>query len=284
MTTAKIYSEGSLIPLFTLSDSVKYKKVNAFRIHCHPEIELGYITGGSGDYVLESEKYEAVAGRMFLVRPNEQHCVPTIRTPSLSSFNFHITPYYIWNVLADYIDPSRLSVFVGGELDARTFDDLGGVVERIRYLCGGEADKSRAEIRYLTLGLMVAAAERARVKVSGGTESVNDVLTHRRDIQSALTYIDGNFTESVTLDDIAASADLSRSHMSALFKKTVGMPPYEYLLLKRIEHAVSLLRLSDDSVMNIAVRCGFANLANFNRAFRRVTGMSPSEYRRSLFN
>ena len=278
----KIYSEGSLMHLYTMSDSVKYRKADAFRIHCHPEIELGYITDGCGTYILEEKRYEAIPGRMFLVRPNEQHCVPTITSPALSSFNFHITPYYIWNVLADFVEPSRLSVFVGnGELEGRTFDGLGERVEGLRTLCEKDTPESRAAIRLSFLELAVEIAKRARVISHGDdTETLCDVLAHRKDIQSALVFIDNCFTESVTLDDIAASAGLSRSHMSAIFKKTVGMPPYEYLLLKRIEAAITLLRTTEDTVMNIAVQCGFVNLSNFNRAFRRVTGMSPSEYRK----
>ena len=50
----EIYSEGTRQLLFTLFDSTKKRKTNAFRVHKHPELELGYITGGSGDYIIEN--------------------------------------------------------------------------------------------------------------------------------------------------------------------------------------------------------------------------------------
>ena len=69
----EIYSEGTRQLLFTLFDSKKNRKTNAFRVHKHPELELGYITGGSGDYILENRTYRAKSGDLFLVCPNEQH-------------------------------------------------------------------------------------------------------------------------------------------------------------------------------------------------------------------
>lgn len=61
----EIYSETSHRLLFTLFDSSKARKTDMYRVHHHPELELGYICRGKGDYRLEQERYTAEAGCMF---------------------------------------------------------------------------------------------------------------------------------------------------------------------------------------------------------------------------
>lgn len=80
------------------------------------------------------------------------------------------------------------------------------------------------------------------------------------------------------------NAGLSRSHLSVLFKNVTGVSPYEYLLLQRIERAVRFLSDSDRTVIDIAQECGFRSLPNFNKAFKRVTGITPTDYRKSSRN
>ena len=72
---------------------------------------------------------------------------------------------------------------------------------------------------------------------------------------------------------------MSRSHLSNHFKAITGMSPYSYLLLRRVERAVSLLHESDASILNVAQETGFDNLANFNKTFKRITVMTPRDYR-----
>ena len=84
------YSEVSGQLLFTVFDSSKTANSGQFRVHHHAGLELGCILSGKGFYHLENEQYRARPGDLFLVRANEQHCVPTITTPELLSFNIHI--------------------------------------------------------------------------------------------------------------------------------------------------------------------------------------------------
>ncbi len=67
--------------------------------------------------------------------------------------------------------------------------------------------------------------------------------------------------------------------MSKHFRYVTGLSPYEYLLIQRVERAVTLLRTTNDSVSSIAYECGFGGQANFTRMFKRITGLTPSECR-----
>ena len=95
----------------------------------------------------------------------------------------------------------------------------------------------------------------------------------------AAQFIRRNSGRSVSTGEIAAEVNMSRPHMSKLFKTTYGIPPHEYLNSYRVSSAKSLLVTTSLSVTEIAERTGFRDLFSFSRIFRRMTGISPTEYR-----
>lgn len=95
----------------------------------------------------------------------------------------------------------------------------------------------------------------------------------------SMDYIAENITSELTLESIAREAKMSRTYYSAVFKKLNGVSPWEYICIKRIEIAMSLLRKSDENILDIALLSGFNNTANFNKIFKRITGITPKEYR-----
>ncbi len=271
------FSELSNQMLFTVFDSRKPRKSDLFRIHHHAELELGYIIEGEGTYHLENEQYEVHAGDLFLVRTNEQHCVPTIRSPELVSFNIHIEPYFLWNVCADFIENCYLRMLIHPELPIRhCFHDKANHMEILRELMS-DPETNRFRIRRNLVDLLtVLLHENTLPESAGETDFISPKVD---DIQNAICYIQEHLTEALSLNDLAHAANMSRSHLSTHFKLITGISPYEYLIIQRIELAVTLLRETNLSVTETAQNCGFTNLANFNKAFKRITGMTPREYR-----
>ena len=101
-------------------------------------------------------------------------------------------------------------------------------------------------------------------------------------VLSAVRYIDAHFREELTLDDLAGQAGLARSYFSAAFKRAQGMTPWDYLISKRIDYAIALMVKEGKSVTAAATQSGFNSTVNFNRAFRKYTGKTPTEYLRTL--
>ena len=60
------------------------------------------------------------------------------------------------------------------------------------------------------------------------------------------------------------------------------MTAWDYVNIKRIEKSLGLLKNTDDTVLSVAAECGYNNTANFNRIFKKITGLTPAEYRKSL--
>ncbi len=92
-------------------------------------------------------------------------------------------------------------------------------------------------------------------------------------------FIEEHLAENVRLAELAALADLSPYHFARAFKTSFGQPPHRYHLGRRIEHAKALL--PGHSVTEVALAVGFAETSSFSAAFRRVTGVSPREFRRA---
>ncbi len=274
----EFYTETSHRLLFSCFDSSKQRKTDIFRIHHHAELELGYICEGEGIYILEGESYEAKPGALFLVRPKEQHCVPTISTPELISFNIHVTSCYLWNVCSEFIEPWRLRSMIGDTPVKHLIEGRDDIILKLKSLTR-ESNVNRFIIKRLMLELITSIADELAPDSSASSAEYMTAMLHLEDIQNAIAFINDNLTEPMTLDDIARAANLSRSHLSAMFRQTTGVSPYEYLLLQRVERSVELLRESKKTILETAQECGFRNLPNFNKTFKKVTGMTPSDYR-----
>ena len=91
--------------------------------------------------------------------------------------------------------------------------------------------------------------------------------------------IDREYAEPLNLDVLARDEHMSSGHLSRQFKKAFGEAPYSYLMTRRIERAMALLRLGEMSVTEVCFAVGSSSLGTFSSRFSELVGMSPSEFR-----
>lgn len=101
----------------------------------------------------------------------------------------------------------------------------------------------------------------------------------RRELQS---YIDAHLSDALTVSDLADHVGMSTAHFSRLFKETVGLTPYQYVLRERVRQAQHLLGTTDASIADIALRVGFANQSHLTRRFRSIAHTTPAAYRKAV--
>jgi AraC-like DNA-binding protein len=129
--------------------------------------------------------------------------------------------------------------------------------------------------------LLVRLAEsRSTVTLVGAGPARPIAPARARALDAVVRYVDERFREPVTRGDIAAAVPMSPSSVSRLVRSQLGTTLTAYVTSVRVAAASRALVDTDRSVAGIAHDCGFANLANFNRQFRRAQGMTPTEYRR----
>ena len=98
-------------------------------------------------------------------------------------------------------------------------------------------------------------------------------------IHEALTYIEHNFQNEITIEDIAGVCGLNRTYFGKIFKEALGKTPQEFLLNYRMLKAAELLKLTSLSIGDGGLAVGYANQMHFSRAFKNNYGISPREWR-----
>jgi len=95
-------------------------------------------------------------------------------------------------------------------------------------------------------------------------------------------YIEAHVARDISLGELAGLARLSPSHFARAFKQSFGTPPHRYHMARRVERAKALLARPDLSVTTIGLEVGFSETSSFSAAFRKVTGITPTDFRRNL--
>jgi AraC-like DNA-binding protein len=95
-------------------------------------------------------------------------------------------------------------------------------------------------------------------------------------------FIADNFREEIDSADIASAADIHPKYAMNVFKKTTGMTLNDYVNLMRLSYAQALLMQEEANVLQVAMDSGFGSLSAFNKSFRKIAGMSPTDFRRDV--
>ena len=98
-------------------------------------------------------------------------------------------------------------------------------------------------------------------------------------IKSMISYIHRNFGDKLTLEEIAAAANVSSREANRIFQKTIHQTPFEYLMHYRLNKAKEFLSNSKLSITEISYRCGFTDSTYMGKQFRKAYGMTPKDYR-----
>ncbi len=99
-------------------------------------------------------------------------------------------------------------------------------------------------------------------------------------ISQSLDYISLHYMEPLKIEDIAANCHMSESHFRKIFSRYMSISPMDYVNLIRVQAACDYLKRTDDYIMDIANKCGFPTFSTFSRNFKKVTGVSPNEWRK----
>jgi AraC-like DNA-binding protein len=179
--------------------------------------------------------------------------------------------------LADYIlhyfDRVR---HIPGGID----NDMLRLIDRFRTETQQRAVGYRHQVRSICLQLLVAVS---RSLERGKAERMQtDTGGSRQIVAAAREYILKHYVQPIKLADIAWHVRKGEEHLARLFKQQTGQSVFDHVREMRIQQARTLLQNPALNLTTIATRCGFHSLSFFSRTFRKLTGVSPSRYRRHL--
>lgn len=150
----------------------------------------------------------------------------------------------------------------------------------LKQLCLG-LQESDSELHASSL-MMALLAETARYQQAAIPEALHRESLSRLVRERLASYIEDNLGENITLQAMANLADLSIYHFSRAFRLHFGLPPYQYVLSRRLERARQLVIITTLTLTAIALQCGFSSPGQFSTQFRRYFGMTPSAMRISV--
>ncbi|PZX20160.1 AraC-like DNA-binding protein [Breznakibacter xylanolyticus] len=140
--------------------------------------------------------------------------------------------------------------------------------------------------RFMTLLQILNAMAHTPTSHTLGSPGFQKKMPNVKDqrLSKILNYINLNYTDSLTLPQLATQFGMNASAFSRYFKEKTAKSPIEYINEMRIYYACKLLQNTRQSISQIGYECGFNNISNFNRIFKTQLGMSPSEYQKQFLH
>lgn len=108
------------------------------------------------------------------------------------------------------------------------------------------------------------------------------IFSYYPPLQRVREYVEQNLSEPISLREAAGAAGLEEKYFSAFFHRKTGVCFRDWLAGRRVDRAIEILTRRDDTITNVAASVGFQDLGTFERSFKRLTGLTPRAFKRSV--
>ena len=237
-----------------------------FPLHLHSHIEFTYIKKGKKNVYIDGNKYELNEGDCILMFPNVIHKYEKMPDRGLTILGIY--PLFfsgnMQHTLTDY--HAENPVIRKEQLHPDALFAINALC-RERYtknenLCAAYLQVLLAQILPI-------------IKLVKNSENFHLSLA-----QEAISYLSNQYQNPININQVAGHLGVNRFKLSRMFSGQLNTTFTHYLQELRIEHAKEELLSTDISIVNVAFNCGFENQRTFNRDFRELVGITPSEYRK----
>lgn len=246
--------------------------------HCHSYFELFYVESGACRFFIDNNMYDIHAGDFMLIPPDVFHYTRYLfGACKRSVVHFHVEDISdsVKKLLPGHADfLSAMRIF---QVPEAYREQINALLLRM------VNEKKIADERS---GLMLQALLQELFLLCGREcRFLNDIPanihTTDRQIVQAAQFISNHYMDRISTADIAAAAGYSPNYLSQKFRKSVGIGIHEYLVFIRLQYAALELVTTNDSITEIAFRCGFSDSNYFKDAFKKKYGLTPRAYRKA---
>lgn len=248
-------------------------------LHVHPNAyEIMLFKSGNVDYFINDTSYHLKPGDLTFVRPNDIHGYFVHDDSPYERLPVHINENFIsslstsqTDLLACFSTPSSSPAHLNQEQIQLFEYCVDASIRAIRENIFGCDVWLRSNLSILLL--LANSAQQ-----QNDLES-NDILP--KIVQDAISYINVNFSNNISIQGIADHLNISRSRLCHVFKEFMGISLWNYVIVRRIQHAQVLLK-QGASITTACFECGFQNYAHFIKVFTKFVGISPGKYMKDM--
>ena len=294
----KLFRENELVYINRSDELEEYCNI----MHSHDFIEIAFVISGKGIHKVAEKEYETTRGDIFIINFDVPHgffSSLNSRTPdTVNDRSGDRLVVYNCVFLPKFLDISLFSAshfeeitssFLFKSLIPDNFTPIpdlklsGARLLEVSELFG----KMYAEYSQMNMGYMdIIRAYLIEIIVKifrYATDTSKKEITQKNSelIKKSIEYMKINYKSEISLSDLALHSLLSKNYFSRLFKDVTGTNVSDYIQYLRTEEACTLLRSTDMKVTDIAEHAGFSDMKFFYEVFRKITGKTPGEYRKS---
>ena len=237
--------------------------------HTHNHLELFYILGGKGQFLIQDQLYPVNANNLVIINPNVTHTEVSLNAQPLE--------YIVLGIGGVELATNNNSNGQFNILDHFESVEISGclrnILREMEQKNPGYEDVCQAYMEILIIRLMRSTSLAA--------PSEFQAVSTNRQCAAVRRYIDLHFKEPLTLEQLAEEGHMNKFYLSHAFKKEYGLSPINYMITRRIDESKYLLAETDLSMSQIAQLLGFSSLSYFSQVFHRTQSISPKEYRQS---
>ena len=238
--------------------------------HYHEELEVVYTVNGSWNAITSTSEYELSCGDICIFMPGEIHAIKSTKPSEIYVFKINLKTYKEifeferMRLLTNKISPCDPGYTVLKEsvliISSEYAEKKPGYEFAIRSAKNNIITELLRELKYEYI----------------------DTSNNLRLFNKINLYLENNYAQQISLEDIGTLCHLSKYYFAHEFKRLTGLSFMNYLTLFRLEKAIEMLMFSRENMTDIAMRCGFGNVRSFNRKFKESYGKTPLEYKKSI--
>ncbi|MBO5159823.1 MAG: AraC family transcriptional regulator [Lachnospiraceae bacterium] len=251
-------------------------------MHWQDSVELIYIKRGEGIVQVDFETYNAKAGDVFVILPGHIHGLKHKNRMRMEYENIIFDMSFLGGTQFDLCNQKYWQPLTNEKVTIPTCIDtehplnsqVRAYLDTSDSLCSKKSQGYELAVRGNLLIIFSMLFQMAETKETSFMNSSTEKF------KIVLARIEDGYDKKLTVEGMADECGYSASHFMRWFKEMTGTSFMEYLIEFRIGKAAQELKVTNDTILEIAQRTGFDNISNFNRLFKKRLGVTPSQFRK----
>jgi AraC-like DNA-binding protein len=250
--------------------------------HYHNAYELDFFVKAELDIFVRDNKYTIRDGDFFFINEYEIHRMFYNPNRPYSRYVINFSKDFVKGVLLESgLEPTLEWIVQDGPRKVATTSEDRNQIKGMFSVIADAYDRFNQTQDTLAMATIKINLLMLLIRFKELSEKQPPPHAYNPHIKGLIDYMDKNYMNPITMEQLAEAFDLSKFYISHLFKEATRFTVFEYLLNRRIMEAKKLLEYTDQSIVHIALNCGFNNLQHFYRIFKRQVKATPLQYRRA---